>query len=475
MYPRPCYTVLVPTGLSEHPSSQPEGPVGGGPTLSVNRRIFSAILVVGSLTVGAKLVLVLRDLVIARLFGTSDTLDAYLLAFTLPSFAISVVAGSFNAALIPTFVHVRQSLDRQTAQRLLSSTLAFNAVLLALALALLTAAMPFALRWMGSRFTPEALSLARRLSLILLPVLVVSGFSTTWAAVLNADDHFATAAVAPAATALVPIVCLMFSGPVHRVYALATGTVLGYVAEAVIVGIALSRRGFPLFPRWYGLDVHATTVIRQYVPMVAGSLVQGGTVLVNQGLAGMLGSGVTSSLNYGTKVVSLISGIGALSLSTAVLPHFSRMVAQRDMRGLAHTMRTYSALVLLSSLPIAALLVYFSRPIVGLVFQRGAFSAHDADLVARIQVAYVLQLPIYLLSMLMVRLVSAFKANHILLWAALLNLSVNIAVGYSLAKSLGAVGIALTTSVVYLFTCAFLAAMSLRLVRLGGWRAAEPR
>ena len=38
-------------------------------------------------------------------FGTADALDAVLIAFFFPTFVINVVARSFNAAFIPTFMH----------------------------------------------------------------------------------------------------------------------------------------------------------------------------------------------------------------------------------------------------------------------------------------------------------------------------------------------------------------------------------
>jgi len=440
----------------------------GGRGRSANRQIFSALVVVGALTTAAKLCFIARELVIAQRFGTSESLDAFLLAFTFPSFAVTVIAGSFNAALIPTFIHVREQQGRPAAQRLLSNALGFSAALLVGACLLLTLGMPFGLRVLGSRFTPEALALSRRLSYVLLPILVVSGLSTTWGAVLNADDRFALAAVAPTATALLPILSLLLFGHTQPVYALAGGTLAGYVAEAILVGAGLYRRGFSLYPNWHGFDVDTRTVVRQYAPMVAGALVMSSGVLVNQALAGMLGPGNVSSLNYAAKLVSLVVGVGALSLSTAVLPHFSRMVAQKDFDGLRHTLRTYTLLIAATSVPLVIGLAYFSRPLATLAFQRGAFTAHDADVVGQIQAAFVLQIPSYLLGMLLVRLVSSLKANHILLWAAVLNLGVNVVVGFLLAKALGPVGIALTTSIVYTTSYVFLAIMTRRLLREAG-------
>src|SRR6185503_14581895 len=97
---------------------------------SVNRRIFAAMLTVGTLTAAVKVVSTFKEMVVARQFGVSDGLDALLIAYLLPSFAINVVAGSFNAALVPTYIQVREQEGHQAAQRLFSSVVVWSAALL---------------------------------------------------------------------------------------------------------------------------------------------------------------------------------------------------------------------------------------------------------------------------------------------------------------------------------------------------------
>src|SRR6476620_9176850 len=75
---------------------------------SVNTRIFAAMLTVGGLTVLVKMVSAGKELVIAYQFGTSDALDAFGMAFLLPQFVIELIGGALNAALIPTYVQVRE-------------------------------------------------------------------------------------------------------------------------------------------------------------------------------------------------------------------------------------------------------------------------------------------------------------------------------------------------------------------------------
>src|SRR5438445_4345924 len=115
------------------------GPASPERPFSANQKIFRAMVVVGACSVVAKLAGTGKELAVAGWFGRSDALDAFLIAFLLPSFVVGIVAGSLNGALIPVFVHVRQEQGRDAAQRLFSSVMVLSlagltgvAVLLAL-------------------------------------------------------------------------------------------------------------------------------------------------------------------------------------------------------------------------------------------------------------------------------------------------------------------------------------------------------
>lgn len=419
---------------------------------SVNRRIFAAMITVGGLTFVVKLAVVAKEVVVAHQFGTADALDAFLIAFLLPSFAMNVVAGSFNAALIPTFIQVREREGRQAAQQLFSSVMVSSTVLLVAVSALLALTARYILPFLGSGFVPEKMGLTCSLLYVLLPALLISGLVTIWAAVLNAGERFALAAMAPIMTPIVIVVALLALGRVWGIYALAIGTVGGFILEAALLAWGLKRQGFSLVPRWHSMNAHMKQVMSQYAPMVAGGLLMGSTTLVDQSMAAMLGSGSVSALSYGNKIVAFILGVGSLGLSTAVFPHFSRMVAVSDWIGVRYTLKTYSRLVLVVTVPFTLILIYFSESIVRLIFERGAFTMADTRIVCQVQAFYLLQVPFYMLGITVVRLISSLKANIVLMKAAFVNLFSNIILNYMLMQWLGIAGIALSTAIVYLIS-----------------------
>ena len=432
---------------------------------SVNRRIFGAMITVVGFTLVVKLAAVAKEVVVARQFGTADALDAFLIAFLLPSFAINVVAGSFNAALIPTFIQVREHEGREAAQRLFSSVMVWSTVLLVAVSALLALTASHVLPILGSGFVAEKLALTRSLFYVLLPALLISGLVTIWAAILNAGERFALAAMAPIMTPIVTVVALLVLGRIWGIYALAIGMVGGFMLEAALLAWGLKQRGFSLVPRWHGMTPPMRQVVNQYLPMVAGGFLMSSTTLVDQSMAAMLPPGSVSALSYGSKMVALMLGIGSLALSTAIFPYFSRVVAANDWTGMRHTLKTYSGLVLVVTVPITLILICFSESIVRLLFERGAFTEGDTYRVSQIQMLYSYQVPFYVLGVIIVRLISSLKANALLMWGAVISFFLNVILNYVLMQRLGVSGIALSTSVVYCLSFCYLLYQLSRLMR----------
>jgi putative peptidoglycan lipid II flippase len=131
------------------------------------------------------------------------------------------------------------------------------------------------------------------------------------------------------------------------------------------------------------------------------------------------------------------------------------MVAREDWANVRHTLRRYLFLLFLITVPLAAFFYLGSEKIVEIMFQRGTFSSKDTIVVAKIQAFYALQIPFYVANILVVRLISALRANHILMWGSAINLIMNIGLNYIFMKVLGISGIALSTSCLYVICLSF--------------------
>jgi putative peptidoglycan lipid II flippase len=429
---------------------------------SHNRKIFGAMMTIGTLTVGVKILSMIKDMATAAWFGRGDGMDAFVIAFMVPSLAIVVISGSFNAALIPAHVDVQQKEGEMQAQKLFSSTVALSLSILLLVTLGLALLGPTILRLLTPGFSPEKLLMTQRLFYLLLPIIPLSGLLSNWESVLNASERFGMPAIAPAMVSIGTIGVLVLCGTRLGIDALAVGTVTGIGLNLLLLGWALKRRGIRLLPRWHGWTPAMKRVAHQYLPLAAAALLMGCTQFVDQGMASLLPPGSVAALSYGNKLVFLTLTAGTMALSTAVLPYFSKMVATSSWQELRHTLVTYMRLILLVTIPLTLLGLCFSSPLISLLFQRGKFGAEDVRVVSAVQSMYMLQIPFYTLGILFVRMISSLQLNHFLLWNTTISLSVCVVLDYVLMHLMGIAGIALATTLVYMVSCTVLAIVLFR-------------
>jgi putative peptidoglycan lipid II flippase len=423
---------------------------------AVSWRVLQQMFTVGAYTTLVKLVGALKVVFTARAFGMSDGLDAYLIAFVLPSFVCDTLAGSLQSALVPTFIEVREREGRISSTRLYQSALGALAALLALAAVVIGICAPLIFRLLASSFDAPKLALTQSLFWIMLPIVPLSAFGMTWRAMLNVEGHFAVPAMIPAVTPVAALTFLLAFGKTWGVYSLAAGTLAGGTLEATLLSIGMITRGFPILPTWPGRSAALEQVVTQYGPVVAGILLLGGAPLIDQAIAGMLMSGSVAALSYGTRLSTVLIAIGPTAVATAILPHFSKLTVTADWTHIRRSLRSYAIVILAVSLPVITLLIIFSEPIVRLFFQRGEFTDSATNVVATIQRFSLIQIPIAMVMALSLRLVSSLKANHLLLRVAALYAFLNLALDLILTRWMGVPGIALSTAIVQLAALLYL-------------------
>jgi putative peptidoglycan lipid II flippase len=338
------------------------------------------------------------------------------------------------------------------------------ALLIVLVLALFLSAS-YILPLFASGFNPAKLQLTRSLFFILIPILLFSALARMWAAVLNATEKFKLAAVSPAIKSVVLIGFLLIMNPYWGIYAFGLGMVCGAFIEMSVLAYGIRQENIPLCPRWHGMSDALRQVIKQFAPMAAGSILMGSTELIDHSMAAMLGAGSVSTLSYANKIIMFVLVISSGALGTAVFPYFSQMAANRDRKSMIDTLKTYTRLIILFSLPVTGLLYYFAQPLVCILFERGVFTHNDTRQIASVLAIYSLQITFYLLSILVVRLISALQGNHILMVSTMISLPLNIILNYVFMQFMGIAGIALSTVLVYFSAFIFLTFMLLKMMK----------
>lgn len=410
-----------------------------------NRSILRGMLIVAVFLITAKLLAAGKEVLVAYRFGTSGTVDGYLFVFNLAQWPISVFASVFGFVVIPYFVRL-QSEEPDEAVALYHSLIPV-VFLLGVTVSLAFAGASW---WLIDQnlvgFTGESLTSAEA-SIPWVAVAIVFAFvSTTFSSwLMSKRKHTNTLLEATPAVAIA--LSLLFwsvdPGEDWPVLPLAVGTSVGFFIQALLLS-RFSGAGIGIALRPMGAK-HWAAIRKSFGVMLLAQVVITTSGLMDQFFAIRMGEGVLASYSYAQRVMALVLGLSAVVVGRAMLPELSGIKDPRESYQVAKRWAIW-----LGALGAAGtiLLAVFSETAVSLLFERGAFTSSDTDVVSQTLALLGTQLPFYLFGIVFVQWIGANGKPRILLFAAFAGIVAKL-VGVSILFDWEAAGLAISTAAMY--------------------------
>ncbi len=435
---------------------------------SVLRAMVHGFMTVAGLTLLAKAVSFFKDADVAQRFGISDELDAFGLAFGAHTFVSALLGGGIPGAFLPTYSKLQYEHGPLRAERLALQSAISHGLLLLLAGAVIYICAQELVGFLGHGFPAEKQALALRLMRGLLPFLFCYGMSLQLSMWLRGNKLFALAAATPVLVPAAILVAMAAAGASVSVDTLVWGTNIGGLLHLLALGWVVGRR-LPRVPGWLVscfrfVEPGNRMVIHNALPSVVSSLVLGSAPMVDQAMAARLASGSVTVLGYSDKVCGIVLALTASASAEALYPFFADRVARRDWLALKRQLVHTIGVILAVAVPLVALLCWQAPLVVKLLFQRASFDAADTERVAAVLRCASLQIPFYIASLLMSRVVLAMQASWFTLATAVISLSFNIVFNLIFMRWYGVAGIALSTAMVYALSTLMLTLFLLRTI-----------
>ncbi len=354
----------------------------------------------------------LRDMVFARFFGAGMVYDAFLAAFRIPNLLRDLLAeGALSSAFVTTFSQYAATQGDREAFRL--SNLVTS--LLAPAVAVLClAGMVFA-PWLVDLMFPGfgEISGKRELTILLtrimMPFLLFIALAAKSMGVLHAKGVFGIPNLASAFFNLGSILtglALGFGlGPAlgfEPIVGMAIGTLIGGAIQYFVQWPALRRVGLRFRPEICLSHPGVRQIFRLMGPAVVGTAAVQINVVVNSKFAseivdasGQVANGPVSWLGFAFRLMQLPIGLFGVAIASATTPAVSASAATRNISEFRSTLSSSLGMVFLLCFPSAVGLILLAEPIVGVLFERGRFTAFDTQQTALALGGYALGLTGY--------------------------------------------------------------------------------
>ena len=418
---------------------------------SAQARVTRAAGVTGAFTLLSRILGLVRDQVVAYLFGAGPAADAFFVAFRIPNLLRRWSAeGAMSAAFVPVYTQELITHGPEEARKTAGAAFSILAAILAVITLAGVIFAPCLVQLIAPGYAdePAKFALTVLLTRIVFPYILLISLATLLMGQLNSLDHFAVPAAAPVALNAGIIFMALAVGPRldRPALALALGVLAGGLLQLLMqLPPLIKRKALPRLIWQPGLEA-VRTMGRRVLPVILGAAAYQINLLVNTLLASYLPEGSVSFLYYADRLVQFPLGVFAVALGTAILPSLSRQAAQGDLDGLASTTSHGFRLSLFIILPSAVGLALLARPLVDLIYQRGAFDAGVALQTIRALYAYALGLPMAALTTVAVRFFNALGDTKTPACVGALTVAANIALSLILMGPLAHSGLALASS-----------------------------
>lgn len=419
--------------------------------MSEKKNIVRAAGVLGSATMLSRIMGMVRDMVVARLFGAGLASDAFIAAFQIPNMLRRFFAeGALTSAFVPTFSAAITQRGEDDARELANTCFTLLTIIMAAVTVAGILFSPWIVSMMfpGFRAVPGKFELTVLLNRIMFPYIFFISLVALCMGILNTLRHFFTPAISTVFLNISMILAALLLRGFFKVpiTALAAGVLIGGVVQLVLQLPVLWKKRFPIRPRFDFGNPDVRRIALLMAPSTFGVGVYYLNITVSAILASLLPQGSVSFLYYAQRLFEFPQGIFTVSVAQAVLPSMSRQAAEGDMAGMKESLAFGLRLTLFITIPAMAGLMVCAIPIFSLIFMGGEFDYAKAVSSAQALFYYSIGLSFVAMTRVLAPAFYALKDTKTPVWTAFAAFLLNLAFSLILMGPLKHGGLALATT-----------------------------
>jgi putative peptidoglycan lipid II flippase len=376
--------------------------------------LLKTLASISSLTLLSRILGFVREILMARIFGTSMANDAFVIAYRLPNLLRRMFAeGAFSQAFVPIFSEYKSRRGHDETKLLVDHVSTLLAIILFVITLIGIVAAPILVYVTAPGFVAntEKFNLTVELLRITSPYIFFISLVAVSAGILNTYNKYWVSAFAPVLLNLCFIVTMLWLVPYFSrpIVALAWSVLVAGVIQLAFQVPFLLKIG--MLPRWrFSLkDAGVWRVLKQMGPAVFGVSISQISLVINTVFASFMAAGSVSWLFYADRLMEIPAGLLGVAISTILLTSLSKYHADQNTVEYSKMLDWGLRLTMLLTLPAALSLGLIAVPILATFFQHGLFEARDVLMTRNALVGY----SVGLIGMLLVKILApAFYARQ---------------------------------------------------------------
>lgn len=424
-----------------------------------------SIMIVGVL---AKVASFISEAILAAALGTSAVGDAYYMVANIQAVIFPMLnIGIWNVFLPLYKTHIAKG-ELQEAYGLADRSISFFTLASIAIVALLLVFAETVVSIVAPGFEGSTKELCVTLVRIAAPKYCFITASAVYASMLQCHNRFVGSQIREVASHIPTIIAALFLYERFGIRILAVALVAGGMLR-LLIELPFVNWGYHYRPNLHFKSAEFKEMLRRMPPVLLTEATVQVNALIDKAMASTLPDGTISGMNYGHKLVNVVSGLLSVSVATALYPQMIELIAQKKREELSNLVVRILRLFCALMLPVTLACILFSRELVTAVFRRGAFNMESVSLTAGVFAMYSVGLLFYASNTVLNNLFYSSGDTKTPFYVSLAAMGINICLNLCLIRLLGANGLAMATALSSISVFCILLVLSRRIISFP-WR-----
>jgi putative peptidoglycan lipid II flippase len=426
---------------------------------------MSATLILISCTIISKFFGFFREILIAKNFGVSAEVDAYMVSLMLPALIGSGIGSTFGISLIPLYHKILTNKGIVEANKQIRTVFTVSSIISIVFVSLLYFMPKLIIKTIAPSLPPSTSELA--VELIRWLSVMILGLSLFYlsSSIYNALHHFKIPAFTDLASNICVILFLILFSSLWGIYSLIFGLLISTVLVTAIQICLLFKKGILGFSLDFGGSGLKGYIILAIPILFCDYFYQVGGIIENFFASG-LAVGSIAALGYAKKLSISVVTLVAINIARAVFPKLSLLASEEKLNEARDLISKLMKQLIVYFLPVSILSIFVREEIIKIIFMRGVFDDIAFKITAHVFIFYIAGLTASIILPIFFRLSFAFSDGVTPLKATVIGILFMVVFNYFLTPVLGISGIALSSTVAVLLAL-FVMGMSVH-KKLGG-------
>lgn len=398
------------------------------------------------ITVLSKILGFAREVVLGTMYGTTVYSDIYIIAMNIPAVLFSLLGTAISTTFIPLYYENCGSYGDEKGLRYTNNIFNISIIIAILIFILAFVFTEPLVKIFAFGYEGEKLDITIKFTKIMMCSSLAIVTNNIMTAYLQAKEQFIIPGFIGFPLSIVTIISIILSAKIN-IYILPLGTVIAMFSQSVFLYYFAKKYGYKYMMNYNIKDEYIKKMILLVAPVLIGVAVNQVNVMIDRTLASSLIEGSVSALNYANRLNGFVFGLFITSIGAVIYPILSKLSCENNLEAFNNSVVKSINSVILLVTPISIGAIVLAKPIVKLLFERGAFDETATTMTATALVFYSIGMVGFGLRDILSKIFYSLQDTKTPMVNGAIAMALNIVLNFTLIRPMGYAGLALATSI----------------------------